>query len=45
MTLREKLDQDLKSAMKAGEALKVSTLRMAQSAVKNKSQNENKKDG
>ncbi|OGF83033.1 hypothetical protein A3B18_02465 [Candidatus Giovannonibacteria bacterium RIFCSPLOWO2_01_FULL_46_13] len=36
MTLREKLDQDLKSAMKAGEALKVSTLRMAQSAVKNK---------
>ena len=34
--LGKKIDEELKIAMKAGEALKVSTLRMAQSAIKNK---------
>ena len=36
MSLREKLEEDLKTAMKAGDALRVSTLRMAQSAIHNK---------
>lgn len=34
--LRKKLDDELKTAMKAGDSLKVSTLRMAQSSIKNK---------
>lgn len=34
--LSQKIDLDLKSAMKAGESLKVSTLRMAQNAIHNK---------
>ena len=34
--LGKKIDEELKSAMKAGDVLKVSTLRMAQSAIKNK---------
>lgn len=36
MPLSKKIEEELKVAMKAGEALKVSTLRMAQSAIKNK---------
>lgn len=36
MTLAKKIEEELKIAMKAGEALKVSTLRMVQSAIKNK---------
>ncbi len=35
MTLREKLDNDLKVAMKAGEKLRVSVIRMVKSEVKN----------
>ncbi|OGF77942.1 hypothetical protein A3I27_03935 [Candidatus Giovannonibacteria bacterium RIFCSPLOWO2_02_FULL_43_11b] len=34
--LGKKIEEELKVSMKAGEALKVSTLRMAQSAIKNK---------
>jgi uncharacterized protein len=36
MSLLEKLDDDLKSAMKASDSLKVSVLRMAKSAIKNR---------
>ncbi|OGF68780.1 hypothetical protein A3H65_03080 [Candidatus Giovannonibacteria bacterium RIFCSPLOWO2_02_FULL_45_14] len=36
MTLAKKIEEEIKIAMKAGEALKVSTLRMVQSAIKNK---------
>lgn len=35
MSLSERVDQDLKSAMKSGEALKVATLRMLKAAVNN----------
>ncbi len=35
MTLNEKVNEDLKTALKAGEALKVSTLRMLKAAVSN----------
>ena len=35
MTLTQRVDEDLKSAMKAQEALKVSTLRMLKAAVSN----------
>ena len=35
MSLSERIDQDLKSAMKSGEALKVGTLRMLKAAVNN----------
>ena len=34
--LRKKIEDDLKSAMKSSDALKVSTLRMAQSSIVNK---------
>ena len=36
MSLLQKLDDDLKSAMKASDKLKVSTIRMAKSDLKNK---------
>ena len=36
MSLLEKIDDDLKSAMKASDSLKVSVLRMAKAAIKNK---------
>ena len=42
--LGKKIDEELKIAMKAGEVLKVSTLRMAQSAIKNKEIQVLKKD-
>lgn len=34
-TLKERFDEDLKTAMKAGEKVRLSTLRMAKAAVKN----------
>jgi uncharacterized protein len=45
MGLNEKLDEDLKAAMKAGETLKVSAIRMLKSAVKNAELAKNKKFG
>jgi len=36
MSLLQKLDDDLKSAMKASDSLKVSVLRMAKSSIKNR---------
>ena len=36
MSLREKLEQDIKSAMKSGDSLRVSALRMTQAAIHNK---------
>jgi len=36
MSLLEKIDDDLKSAMKASDSLKVSVLRMAKAAIKNR---------
>jgi uncharacterized protein len=36
MSLLEKLNEDLKSAMKASDSLKVSVLRMAKSSIKNR---------
>jgi len=35
MTLRERLDEDLKAAMKAQDALKVSVIRLARSEIRN----------
>ncbi len=35
-TLKERLDQDLKSSMKNGDELRVSTIRMLRAAIKNK---------
>lgn len=35
MTLRERLDEDLKAAMKAHDALKVSVIRLARSEIRN----------
>lgn len=45
MTIGEKLRQDLKSAMQAKNAERVSTLRMLFAAVKNREIEERKKDG
>lgn len=35
MSLRERLDSDLKTAMKAGDSLKVSVIRLSRSAIRN----------
>ncbi len=35
MTLQARLDEDLKAALRAGDALRVSTIRLARAAVKN----------
>jgi len=44
MSLLEKLKQDLKEAMRAGDAKRLSTLRMLFTAIKNKEIEERKKD-
>ena len=36
MSLQQKIDDDLKTAMKASDTVKVSVLRMAKTALKNK---------
>lgn len=45
MSLLQKLDDDLKVALKASESLKVSVLRMAKAALKNKQIDKGTADG
>jgi len=45
MSLLQKLDDDLKVALKASESLKVSVLGMAKAALKNKQINKGAADG